>query len=151
MAKTQHVELTPALRKKIDDAVRSVKGSAAVEGMIEQRLTWCHVKGEARYDAYQRWILSDHHVVFISLNTLHASRSEKPISKVSPAYRRWLSKQARAAEKAAKLSKEEKAEGVKQMRAGKSAEEAVETVMENRKGQQTKKAVVKKSEPVESK
>jgi hypothetical protein len=143
------IKITPALRKQIDAAVRSAKGSAAVEDVIEQRLTWQHAEGKPRYDAYQRYLLSDQHVVFVSLNTLHASRSEKPISKTSPAYRRYLSKQAREAEKAAKLSKEEKIEGVKQMRAGKSAEEAVEAVMENRKRPQTKK--VKKAEPVESK
>ena len=56
MAKTQHIELTPALRKKIDEAVRSVKGSAAVDGMIEQRLSYREGdNGEASWQAYQRY------------------------------------------------------------------------------------------------
>ena len=149
MAKTQRIELTPALRKKIDKAVRSVKGQAAVDAMIEQRLTYReNTDKKVGWDAYQRYILSDEHVVFVSLRTLHASRSEKPIDKRSPAYRRYLSKQARAVEKAAKLTDEQKRQGVKHMREGKSAEEAAEIITAAQSS--SSKKITKKSAKAEA-
>src|SRR3972149_2975049 len=65
----------PETRKKIDKLVREAAGTKrAVEAALDKR----HTSKPGVYSAYERYLLSDGHTVFVSLETMKATVSDKP-------------------------------------------------------------------------
>jgi hypothetical protein len=121
MSKAKKIEITPALRKQIDQAVREVRGNAAVEAPLDHRYSSRKGSdGEASWQAYERYLLSDGHTVFVSLDSMKASKSAKPdkhaqakvAKRRAREAKRAERKAARDAEKAAKESEAKKTETV---------------------------------------
>jgi len=121
MSKTKKIEISPALRKQIDQAIREVRGNAAVEAPLDHRYSSRKGgDGEASWQAYERYLLSDGHTVYVSLNTMKATKSAKPDKHAQAKVekrrareaKRAERKAAREAKKAAKESEAKKNESI---------------------------------------
>lgn len=168
MSDIKHIKITPKLQEQIDAEVRKAKGSAAVEAMIEQRLSHRDAtENKAGWGAYQRYLLSDGHTIFVNLSgkELTATKSEKPARQDGAAIRKYKARLRRQEKEVAKAAKAEQPVTVKAKttkpkakRSKKPVHEPVYAELRNETEKEmlgTKKAVVdpltqRKPEPVQA-
>lgn len=106
MSETKKIAVGPAKREELDDIVRKAAKPNAVEAKLDSRYTYKD-EGKVRWGAYERYLLSNGHTLYLNLQTKEASVSKEP-DKFAQA--KVAKREAKAAKRAAaKLAREEKA------------------------------------------
>jgi hypothetical protein len=116
---TKHVPMGPKQQGELDKVLRGIakERKVAIEADLDTRLSYRENDPKnpkaASWDAYSRFLLSDGHVVYVSLRTMKASVSAKPdkfaqakvekrLARQKKRNERKAAKEAKAAEKASK-------------------------------------------------
>jgi hypothetical protein len=103
------VNVTPAVRRKIDEAVSAAAGKHAIVAALDKR----HTGKVGTYAPYERYLLEGDFTVFVSLDTFKASMSSKPdrfaAGRVEKRQKRAEKAAARKAAKEAKAAEPSKA------------------------------------------
>lgn len=114
MSESKHVAWSEAKQKQLDNVVRKLaqERKAAVEAELDGRKSY-RDEGKVRWQAYQRFLLSDGHTVYVNLQTMEGSVSTKPDkyaqAKVEKREKANAKREARKAELAAKKAEQKQA------------------------------------------
>ena len=111
MSDSKKLNIGQARRKELDDIIRKAAQAAgtAVESALDKRHTYKD-EGEVRWQAYERYLLSNGHTLFINLVSKAASVSKQP-DKFA---------QAKVEKRAAKLAKRAERKAAREAKAAKS-------------------------------
>src|ERR1700722_18148844 len=77
VSESKKINITKAKREELDDIIRKAAKPDAVEARLDSRMTY-RDEGKVTWQAYERYLLSNGHRLYLNLQTKEASVSNKP-------------------------------------------------------------------------